>query len=112
MLKSGEVSRFHRIKSDEIWNYHTGSSLSIHIIDINGKYSIKKLGLNLYNDEKLQQIVKAGCWFGASVTEKDTFALVGCFVSPGFDFEDFELVKRQDLLKIYPEYEDIINDLT
>lgn len=112
LLKSEVVSRFHRIKSDEIWNYHAGSPLDIHIIDKNGAYSIKKLGLNLDNDEKPQQIVKAGCWFGAAVSENNNFSFVGCFVSPGFDFEDFELADREELLKVYPQYADIVKQLT
>ncbi len=112
LLKSGEVSHLHRIKSDEIWNFHCGSALTIHIIDKNGEYSTKKLGLNIKNNEQPQQIVVAGCWFGVSVNNNNSFSLVSCFVSPGFDFEDFELANRTDLMKTNPELADIINDFT
>ncbi len=44
LLKSGQVSRFHRIKSDEQWHFYTGSPLTLHIIDENGKYTKKLLG--------------------------------------------------------------------
>ena len=40
-----------------------------------GDYSIKKLGLNLNNDENPQQIVKAGSWFGAIQLSKVTIFL-------------------------------------
>jgi predicted cupin superfamily sugar epimerase len=108
LLRNDEVSHFHRIKSDEIWTFHTGSALDIHIIDENGTYSIKKLGLNPEKSEMPQQIVKAGTWFAASLIQPDGYALVGCFVSPGFDFADFELGERNELIKLYPKYEQVI----
>jgi predicted cupin superfamily sugar epimerase len=48
-----------------------------------------------------QQIVKAGSWFGAGISAKNDYSLVGCFVSPGFNFADFELASRKDLLELY-----------
>ncbi len=112
LLKDEQVSHFHRIKSDEIWSFHAGSVLDIHIIDEDGNYSIKKLGLNPEKDEIPQQIVKAGSWFGASLCNQKGFALVGCFVSPGFDFNDFELGNRNEMLNLYAMHEIIIGKLT
>lgn len=112
LLKSDQISRLHRLKSDELWNYHAGSSLTIHVIDTHGGYVRKKLGPNLDQGESFQQIVKAGCWFGATVDEDDRYSLAGCYVSPGFDFNDFELARRSGLLEKYPEHSSIINKLT
>ncbi len=112
LLTSSDVSRFHRLKSEEIWYYHTGSAVTIYTIDTKGVLKEYKLGLSLEAGETPQIIVPAGSIFGAMVNEKDSFSLVGCMVSPGFDFQDFELLTRTELIRLYPQYEDLINKLT
>lgn len=111
LLKSGEVSHFHRLKSDEVWYYHAGSSLTIHVIDEAGNYEEIKLGLNLEAGERPQAIVRKNSIFGSSVNDLESFSLVGCMVSPGFDFEDFELFTQETLLGLYPQHEAIIRKL-
>ena len=112
LLKSDQVSSFHRIKSDEIWTFHTGSSLTIHTINPEGKYKKRLVGPDPDNGETLQYVVKAGCWFGATVNNPNSFSLVGCIVSPGFDYHDFELADQQKLLLQFPQHASIINKLT
>jgi uncharacterized protein len=108
LLTSDDVSHFHRLKSDELWYYHGGSSLSIHVIDENGKYQEIKLGMNLDAGEVPQFLVKKNSIFGSSVSEKETCSLVGCMVSPGFEFQDFELFTQEELLRKYPQHKEII----
>lgn len=108
LLTSNDVSHFHRLQSDELWYYHTGSPLSVHMIDENGEYKEHKLGLNLDNGEVPQVLVPKNTIFGSSVQDKDTFSLVGCMVSPGFEYEDFELFTQDELLAKYPEHKEII----
>ena len=112
LLRSDDISHFHRIKSDEIWYYHAGSPLIVHSIDQNGLYTEQKVGINFENNEIPQYLVPKNTIFGSSVLEKDTYSLVSCSVSPGFDFNDFELFKRKDLLTKYPQHTDIINRMT
>ncbi|HQB84240.1 MAG TPA: cupin domain-containing protein [Candidatus Rifleibacterium sp.] len=111
MLVPGSVSRFHRLKSDEIWYHHAGGSLNIHQIDAAGNYSVARLGCNLAAGEKLQVVVPAGVWFGATLSG-DEEALVGCAVAPGFDFADFEMPDRSAMLKLFPQHAPIIERLT
>ncbi|MEH7306831.1 cupin domain-containing protein [Neobacillus drentensis] len=111
LLPSEEVSHFHRLKSDELWYFHGGSSLTIHVIHENGEYEELKLGLDLDKGEVPQIIVKKNSIFGSSVTEKDTCSLVGCMVSPGFEFQDFELFTQDELLGKYPQHQEIIMKL-
>jgi predicted cupin superfamily sugar epimerase len=111
LLTSNDVSHFHRLKSDELWYYHAGSPLTIHVIDENGEYKEMKLGLDLDKGEVPQALVPKNSIFGSSVMDKDTFSLVGCMVSPGFEFQDFELFTQDDLLSKYPKYKDIIMKL-
>ncbi|MCS6949397.1 MAG: cupin domain-containing protein [bacterium] len=112
LLPGGEFSALHRLRSDEMWHFYTGSSLTLHIIDDEGNLSQVKLGTNPQKGESFQAVVRAGCWFGATVDDPEGYALVGCTVAPGFEFEDFELGDRQQLLERYPQHRDLIERLT
>lgn len=111
LLRSQDISHFHRLQSDEVWYYHGGSALTIHIIHPDGTYEAKKLGLDVANGEQPQLVVKKQSIFGSSVDAPHTFGLVGCMVSPGFDFADFELFTQEDLMSLYPQHEAIIRRL-
>ena len=91
LLEKGQTSALHRIKSDEIWYFHDGQTLEIIELDEQGNEKITLLGKNLMSGEVLQHVVPAGIWFGARLAPNSEFCLVGCQVSPGFDFRDFEL---------------------
>jgi uncharacterized protein len=111
LLSSGERSLLHKIKSDEIWNFHMGSSLSIFVFN-GDDMTVLKLGDNPDAGESFQHVVPAGAWFGAIVNRAQSFTLAGCTVAPGFDFKDFQLAKRADLLQEYPLYKKEIELLT
>ena len=91
LLEKGQTSALHRIKSDEIWYFHDGQTLEIIELDINGNEMITRLGKDISKGEVLQHVVLANVWFGARLAANSEFCLVGCQVSPGFDFKDFEL---------------------
>lgn len=111
LLRDGEVSNFHRLKSDEMWYYHSGSPLTVYMINPQGELITEQLGLNIENGEKPQVLVPKGYIFGSAMNNKG-YALVGCMVSPGFEFRDFELLKRNDLTEEYPHYQQLIHKLT
>ncbi|MEY8215820.1 MAG: cupin domain-containing protein [Colwellia sp.] len=112
LIGSENFSALHRLKSDEMWHFYDGESLTVHVFDENGKYSPIHLGRNIEKGEKLQAVVKAGDIFGASIESPDAYSLVGCTVAPGFQFEDFELMKRAPLIEKYPEHKVLIEKLT
>jgi uncharacterized protein len=112
LLGGNDFSAFHRLRSDEIWHFYAGSGLIVHVIDPAAEYSRIHLGSDAENGEALQAVVGAGCWFGSELADRSSFALVGCTVSPGFDFEDFELGKRLELVRCYPQHRRIIERLT
>jgi predicted cupin superfamily sugar epimerase len=111
LLRSGDRSRLHRIKSDELWHYHAGTSLSIYVLEKN-HLKIHKLGPNADQGDSLQIVVPAGCWFGAKTEQPESYTLSGCTVSPGFDFQDFEMASRESLTREFPAYHQIIEILT
>ncbi|WP_277584828.1 cupin domain-containing protein [Psychrobacillus antarcticus] len=108
LLGAADVSHFHRLKSDELWYFHDGSSLLVHVIDEKGNYVEHKLGLNIENGEVPQVLVPKNTIFGSSVNEGGAFSLVGCMVAPGFEYEDFELFTQKELIHDYPQHKEII----
>jgi predicted cupin superfamily sugar epimerase len=112
LLNSESFSALHRIKADEQWHFYSGSALTIHVIRRDGHYAPIKLGQNLEQGESFQAVVPHGCWFGATVDTPESYALVGCSVSPGFDFKDFEMAQREILKKEFPHHTELIDRLT
>jgi len=111
LLRDGEVSNFHRLKSDEMWYYHSGSPLTIYMISPEGELITEQLGLDIEHGEKPQILVPKNYIFGSAMNHEG-YALVGCMVSPGFEFRDFELFKRNELIAKYPQHQQIIHKLT
>ena len=112
LLKSDQVSNFHRIASDETWHFYAGSPLTIHLLEPEQGYKKLLVGPDYDQGYRFQQTVPREVWFGATVDATDSFTLVGCTVAPGFDFEDFELARREELLREFPGQSEIITKLT
>ncbi|OGR50588.1 MAG: hypothetical protein A2049_10860 [Elusimicrobia bacterium GWA2_62_23] len=108
LLEEGDISRLHRIKSDELWHFYAGGPLRISAIRPDGKSESALLGPG----HNCQHLVPAGRWFGAAPEPGSGWSLVGCTVAPGFDFRDFELGSREGLLKRFPRAAKIIRQLT
>lgn len=111
LLRDREVSHFHRLDADEIWYYHSGTALTVYVIGTDGSMRQEKLGLDAERGERPQVLIRKGEIFGA-VADGTGYSLTGCMVSPGFEFEHFEIVPRNELLELYPQYENIIKKLT
>jgi predicted cupin superfamily sugar epimerase len=112
LLEGEQISNFHRLKSDEIWHFYDGCGVIIFTINTEGKLSEFRLGNNLDQKESLQVVIKHGNWFAAELPDKNSYCLAGCTVSPGFDFEDFEMGDRDTLLKDFPNYTELIRKFT
>ncbi|MDG1347014.1 MAG: cupin domain-containing protein [Crocinitomicaceae bacterium] len=112
LITSHNISRFHRIKSDEIWFYHAGSPLSIHTLSKVNGHQVQRVGLDIAKGEVPQFLVPAETIFGSSLDVDNAFSLVSCTVAPGFDFADFELFTTEQLLLEFPDFEAIIRKMT
>lgn len=112
LLTSENVSNFHRIKSDEMWFFHEGSSLTVHTLDPQNGHLQHTVGNAIQQGQTPQLVVPKNTIFGSSVTDENSYSFVSCVVAPGFDFNDFELFTRDVLLEEYPESESIIRQLT
>ena len=104
LLVGNQRSLFHKMKSDEIWHWYDGSSLSLHVIK-NKKLSRIRLGTR--GRAAPQAMIEKGSWMAASISSGD-YCLVGCTVAPGFDFRDWELGTRDELLARFPRYKSVI----
>lgn len=111
LLQKDDFSAFHRIKSDEIWHYYFGGSLLLHLLHPDGSYQCKVLGSDITNGSTFQLVIPAGTWFAAEPAPGNDFTLAGCTVAPGFDFDDFELANKNELMQHYPNYQDLISRL-
>ncbi len=88
LLVAGELSRWHRVMSDEVWHYHEGDAIELLLFDDQG---LRRLRLGSVGSEtRPSVVVPAGTWQAARTT--GAYTLVGCTVGPGFDFADFSLV--------------------
>ncbi|HEX2954523.1 MAG TPA: cupin domain-containing protein [Bacillota bacterium] len=108
LLKSGQYSKFHQLLFDEIWLFHMGSPLTIHMIDGNGELKSSKLGIDIDAGEMPQLTVPAGAIFAAEVIQDNSFSLVSCVTAPGFDYEDFRIYSEEELIKRFPKHKAMI----
>jgi predicted cupin superfamily sugar epimerase len=112
LLERKNFSAFHRLRSDEVWHFYAGEPLVVHVIEPEGNYSRILLGRDPGAGQVLQAVVRAGSWFASHVADWKPFSLVGCTVAPGFDFEDFEMGKREELIARYPWHRELVERLT
>lgn len=100
LLAEGELSNWHRVRWDEVWHFYDGDSLVLEIIDQDGLLRRLTLGDSFAENMEFQRLVPQNCWQRAYSTGR--YSLVGCTVSPGFEFEDFEMIEPQKLADRYP----------
>jgi len=112
LLEGEDFSAFHRLQSDEVWHFYAGEPLVVHVLARGGGCSQILLGRDLEAGQVLQAVVPAGSWFASHVADWKSWALVGCTVAPGFEFEDFEMGKREGLIRLYPQHGELIERLT
>ena len=78
------------------------------MIDKDGNLTSIRLGRNIQEGEVLQFVVPANCWFASEPAPGTDFSLVGCTVSPGFDFADFDMADADTLIIEYPQHSSIL----
>ena len=112
LLENHHFSALHRIQSDELWHFYAGGPLHVYVIHQDATLQIIKLGNDPDQCEVFQAVVPAGAWFGSKPAANAAYSLVGCTVAPGFDFADFEMASRPQMIQQYPQYAPEINLLT
>lgn len=107
-----EFSGLHRVKgSDEVFHFYLGDAVEMLQITECGKKKKVILGQNI-PEQSLQEAVPKGVWQGTKLLEGGQWALLGCSVSPGFEFADFEVKSRSEFLELFPHHEKDIYEYT
>ncbi|NQY99838.1 MAG: cupin domain-containing protein [Bdellovibrionales bacterium] len=110
LLTSASRSHLHKIKSDEMWHFYLGDPIRIVMLNSEGVHSECTLGRDLASGHHLQFVVPKGVWFGAEVLKGGEHGLAGCTVAPGFDFADFEMAKREELVAEWPQHKKFLEE--
>jgi uncharacterized protein len=112
LLTAENPSRMHRVSSDEIWHFYRGDPLEMLRIRPDGSSAIAAIGPNIASGQRPQVLVRGGVWQGVRVAPGGRYALVGATVTPGFDFEDFEMGDAETLRSLCPSRAEWIEQLT
>jgi hypothetical protein len=89
LLKTGDVSRWHRVDKAEIWHWYAGAVLELSLSPDGKRLDRLRLGPDLAASQRPQAAVAPGTW--QSARSLGNWSLVGCTVAPPFDFKGFEL---------------------
>jgi len=121
LVTAAAISHLHRLSSDELWVFQGGLPLELVVLAEGGELETLVLGDGAAaapDAPAPQALVPAGSWQGARLAggphlpASRAWALVSCIVSPGFEYEDFELGERDALLAAYPEHAEIVTAFT
>ena len=112
LLEPGTFSEIHRLASDEIFHFYLGDPVEMLQLWPNGEAKRVVLGTDIENGMAPQLVVPRGVWQGTRLAHGGAFALLGCTVSPGFEYADYESGSRQVLSEKYPGHRELIHALT
>ncbi|PSH02748.1 MAG: hypothetical protein CXZ00_15870 [Acidobacteria bacterium] len=112
LLEPGTFSELHRVASDEIFHFYLGDPVEMLQLWPDGSARRIVIGTDIEAGMVPQVVVPHGVWQGARLVAGGRFALLGCTVSPGFEYADYESGSRQLLSDAYPEHRDMICGLT
>jgi predicted cupin superfamily sugar epimerase len=109
LLPRGSFAAWHRVTSDEVWHFYDGHPLELLLVGASGRVETVVLGRDVTKGEQPQVVVHAGVLQAA--VPRGEYTLVGCTVSPGFDFADWEMPSAESLVKLYPEQAELMRQL-
>jgi hypothetical protein len=112
LLEQGTFSEMHVLDSDEIFHFYLGDPVEMLQLYEDGNSAIFTLGQDLAAGQLVQLVVKAGVWQGTQLPGDGQVALLGCTVTPGFDFADYRNANYAELVEKWPMESERIKALT
>jgi hypothetical protein len=112
LLEPGTFSEMHRLRSDEVFHFYAGDAVEMLQLTAAGLGKKVVIGNDLGRGERPQVVVGRGVWQGSRLAAGGRWALLGCTVSPGFEFEDYEAGARTELCQGWPDFAEEIMALT
>jgi uncharacterized protein len=112
LLTPETFSAIHRVRSDEIFHFYAGDPVEMLQLPPDGRARRVIIGNDLAAGHEPQVVMPAGVWQGCRLVPGGSWALMGCTVAPGFDYADFELARREEMMVLSTEYSVLISELT
>jgi predicted cupin superfamily sugar epimerase len=112
LLEEGTFSEMHMLASDEVFHFYLGDPVEMLLLLLDGSSAVLTLGPDLAAGENVQLTVPAGVWQGTRLVNGGKVALLGCTVTPGFDFADYRSGSYAELVATWPGEAERIRKLT
>jgi predicted cupin superfamily sugar epimerase len=112
LLEPTTFSEMHRLRSDEIFHFYAGDPVEMLQLRPGGRGDVIRIGNRLALGERPQVLAPRNVWQGSRLVAGGAWALLGCTVSPGFEFEDYDSATREELLAAWPAFTNFIHALT
>ena len=112
LLEPGTFSEMHVLDSDEIFHFYIGDPVEMLQLLPDGRSAVFTLGPDLAAGQHVQLVVPAGVWQGTRLVGDSRVALLGCSVTPGFDFADYRNAGAEELIAKWPQEAKRIRELT
>jgi predicted cupin superfamily sugar epimerase len=112
LLEAGTFSEMHCLDSDEIFHFYLGDPVEMLQLYPDGRSALFTLGQDLSAGQHVQLVVPAGVWQGTRLIGDGKVALLGCTVTPGFDYADYRSGSYEELAAKWPQEAERIRKLT
>jgi len=112
LLEPGTFSEMHVLDSDEMFHFYLGDPVEMLQLLPDRRSRVVTLGPDLAAGQQVQLVVEAGVWQGTRLLGDGKVALLGCTVTPGFDFADYRGAGAEELIARWPEQAGRIRALT
>ena len=112
LLEPDTFSEMHRLLSDEVFHFYLGDPVEMLQLFPDGTSRVTILGPGIANGQTPQHVVPHTVWQGSRLLTGGSFALLGCTVAPGFEFEDYKTGDRAELCARWPQRRELIIALT
>jgi predicted cupin superfamily sugar epimerase len=112
LLEPETFSEMHVLQSDEIFHHYLGDAVEMLQLHADGRSERVVLGKDIAAGQSLQTVVRRNIWQGSRLLKPEGWALLGCTVSPGFEFVDYKSAPRAELIARWPHEAEAITKLT
>jgi uncharacterized protein len=112
LLERTTFSEMHQLRSDEIFHFYAGDAVEMLQLRADGTGAVIQIGNRLERGERPQVLVPRGVWQGLHLAPGGDWALLGCTVCPGFEFDDYKSGAHEQLCAGWPEFAGLIEKLT
>jgi predicted cupin superfamily sugar epimerase len=112
LLEPENFSEMHKLASDEVFHFYLGDAVEMLQLWPDGTGKRVVLGQDIAQGQLLQTVVPQGVWQGTRLIPGGKVALLGCTVSPGFDYADYASGEQEELVRRWPDWKAMIEGLT